>query len=115
VDKEKKAEWKKILDALSEENYRIEEAWQDLAEHEAIVNRKLETGDFSSDEERIDCENDRDQLAQARALLKVGVCVSDLLKYKPTFFYLAKGKICMEIDKGMGHVSVGCLKVAEHC
>ena len=70
VDQEKNAEWKKILDSLSEENYRIEEAWQDLMEQETIVNQKLASGDFSSDEERLDCESDREQLLQARVLLK---------------------------------------------
>ena len=70
VDQQKNAEWKRILDSLSEENYHIEEAWQDLTEQETIVNQKLASGNFSSDEERMDCENDREQLLHARALLK---------------------------------------------
>ena len=70
VDLLKNAEWKRILDGLSEENYHIEEAWQDLTEQETIVNQKLASGNFSSDEERMDCENDREQLLHARALLK---------------------------------------------
>ncbi|XP_070179569.1 kinesin-like protein KIF16B isoform X2 [Littorina saxatilis] len=70
LDQDKNAQWKTILDGLSEENYRIEEAWQDLTEQEAIVNRKLASGMFASDRDRMQCENDKDHLLQARALLK---------------------------------------------
>ncbi|KAK7505448.1 hypothetical protein BaRGS_00003193, partial [Batillaria attramentaria] len=70
LDQEKNAVWKKILDSLSEENYHIEEAWHDLTEQEAAVNQKLENGQFASEAERVECENEKDQLLQARVLLK---------------------------------------------
>ena len=69
-DQKKNAAWKTILDNLSEENYRIEEAWQDLTEQEAIVDKKLACGNFATDQEKMECENDKDQLLQTRGLLK---------------------------------------------
>ncbi|XP_076464359.1 kinesin-like protein KIF16B isoform X2 [Babylonia areolata] len=70
LDQTKNAEWKGILDSLSEENYRIEEAWQDLTEQESAVDQKLSQGRFASDQERMECENHKEQLLQARILLK---------------------------------------------
>ncbi|KAL8611043.1 hypothetical protein ACOMHN_042659 [Nucella lapillus] len=70
LDQTKNAEWKTILDGLSEENYRIEEAWQDLTEQMAAVDQKLARGSFPSDKARMECENHKEQLLQARILLK---------------------------------------------
>lgn len=70
LDQEKNIDWKKILDIFSEENYHIEEAWNDLVQHEQTVNERLLKGEFSSEEERNECEFDKYQLEQARVLLK---------------------------------------------
>ncbi|BFZ12122.1 hypothetical protein BsWGS_15161 [Bradybaena similaris] len=67
---EKNAQWKLVLDELNEHTGRIEEAWHDLADNEARVKRKLHKGNFSSAQEKLECEAEAQQLAEARKLLE---------------------------------------------
>ncbi|CAG5127064.1 unnamed protein product, partial [Candidula unifasciata] len=70
ASEEKNAQWKVVLDELNEHTSRIEEAWHDLGENEARVKRKMQKGSFSSVQEKLECEAETQQLAEARKLLE---------------------------------------------
>ena len=74
ADKVKNAEWKLLLDRLSEENYRIERSWQDIADQEAELEDKklaLLHPQASSAERQQEIDNARARIGQARTLLRL--------------------------------------------
>ncbi|XP_012936774.1 kinesin-like protein KIF16B [Aplysia californica] len=69
TDALKKAQWQEGLSRLKEHNITIEEAWGDLEENEAVVKARLQNGGFSSAQEKLSCEQEAQQLSEARRLL----------------------------------------------
>ena len=67
---EMKDRWKQKVDEIAVENAEIEEAWKDLLDQEKLFIEELKTDRLSSEEREI-IEHNKEQLQEARTLLKL--------------------------------------------
>ena len=69
-ESEMKDRWKREVDVIAQENSEIEEAWNDLQEQETLFTEQLRDEELSQ-EERENIEHNRQNLQEARTLLKL--------------------------------------------
>uniref|UniRef100_A0A2C9JEX7 Kinesin motor domain-containing protein n=1 Tax=Biomphalaria glabrata TaxID=6526 RepID=A0A2C9JEX7_BIOGL len=69
IEEENRKRWKEELEALNEHALKIEEAWNDLKEHETQCKNRLQTC-CETGQEKSEIEDEFHQLLQARSLLQ---------------------------------------------